>query len=1023
MSKSKISEVREPSQAEIDAHRMLCALWRDGDVRELRAFNVLERRGNDFRRPVVAGYFDNAADMAAEAIRLSDLGAEAVYYTPNPVHADLLARAVNRTKASKKGTTTSDEHVLRRAALLIDADPVRLADISSTDAEHEAARKRIWAITDALEAQGWPLPIIVDSGNGWHALYPLDLPNDAATLELVKGALAGLAAAHGDSVVGVDTSVCNAARIFKVPGTMARKGDSTATRPHRLSSLQMMPEGWGEVVVTAEQLAALAPPKVEPAQRTRPERGAPAARPQQSDDAEDVRLWIDEAMGHISPDCAYGEWISVGVALKDVFGADGLAIFDRWSSASAKYPGADQVAIKWGQLAASRHPGEEARTIIGKAIAGGFDMGAWRRRQRAQAAQAKPAAAPMNNAAASPAAASRFAVVSEGCADETAEAAPVIEEAPAKSVEIYDGYNTWIFGAGTCERQTPQGQDGTRHDPFAADLWPRYHYASADGLEHGVLYQYRAVRGNVCWAKMNAACFVANAPGARAAQDAATAGVRVHPGSDGLLALALGHWALKREGEHVTLVDRPGWHKHRDRWLYLQGQRVIGDAPWMADPTAPGLLYRDARASTPEAWRGGMDKLITTNGLRVVMAVSLAGALLARLGRQTFIVNLYGDSTAGKSTSLWLAAAAWGNPSQLVRSWDATLNAMEGLALSASDACLCLDELQRFVEAGHEEELSRAIHALAGATGRARMSRDAKLRDIASWKMCVLSTSESAIRDLVGTRYRGGDSVRALDVPVRMGELTLNAAHAEEVEAWARRCYGHAGEAFARHLITLTDAQIHESWSRWQGWLRGCFTDPSAEGGRVLDNMAVLGATLELARDAGLHGWDAQDCADALWWAAQPVMSLRTGADNPRERQMTALLESLVATPTSWPTERGLHMAREVWGVLRPIGERLKQGERPKDGEGKDEGEQAQIDYDRYELWTQEGLLRRGPLKGHDVRSFLAWLAANRLGESVGNTRIRGIQGKWWKLNLEAIAAALESPQEATLPQAAEGSL
>ena len=143
MSKAKISEVREPSQAEIDAVRMLSAIWRLGDVRELRAFSVPERRGNDFRRPVVSGYFDNVGDMAREAIRLSDLGAEAVYYTPNPVTPDLLARAVNRTKASPKNNTTSDTHITKRCAFLIHRRRARRGEAQDLDDHRRAGGRRV----------------------------------------------------------------------------------------------------------------------------------------------------------------------------------------------------------------------------------------------------------------------------------------------------------------------------------------------------------------------------------------------------------------------------------------------------------------------------------------------------------------------------------------------------------------------------------------------------------------------------------------------------------------------------------------------------------------------------------------------------------------------------------------------------------------------------------------------------------------------------------------------------------------
>src|SRR5690606_17115462 len=106
-----------------------------------------------------------------------------------------------------------------------------------------------------LKAEGWPEPLAGESGNGWHLLYPLDLPNDADSAALVKGALAGLAARLDDAAVKVDQSVFNAARITKLYGTVATKGDHTPGAPWRLSALVSTPAR-GEPV-TVGQLRAL----------------------------------------------------------------------------------------------------------------------------------------------------------------------------------------------------------------------------------------------------------------------------------------------------------------------------------------------------------------------------------------------------------------------------------------------------------------------------------------------------------------------------------------------------------------------------------------------------------------------------------------------------------------------------------------------------------------------------------------------------------------------------------------------
>ena len=74
------------------------------------------------------------------------------------------------------------------------------------------------------------------SGNGYHLYYVLnEILNDEVNKSLVEGALHELANKFNNSIVAVDTVVFNASRITKVPGTIARKGESTAERPHRMA--------------------------------------------------------------------------------------------------------------------------------------------------------------------------------------------------------------------------------------------------------------------------------------------------------------------------------------------------------------------------------------------------------------------------------------------------------------------------------------------------------------------------------------------------------------------------------------------------------------------------------------------------------------------------------------------------------------------------------------------------------------------------------------------------------------------
>src|SRR5262249_38374631 len=114
-----------------------------------------------------------------------------------------------------------------------------------------------------------------DSGNGFHARYAIDLANDAPARDLVKRVLEGLAARFSNDRVTIDTALSNAARIIKLYGTMARKGDHTADRPHRSSRVISAPDRIEVVPIELlERFAAEYQPAPQPEANGPPGHGA-----------------------------------------------------------------------------------------------------------------------------------------------------------------------------------------------------------------------------------------------------------------------------------------------------------------------------------------------------------------------------------------------------------------------------------------------------------------------------------------------------------------------------------------------------------------------------------------------------------------------------------------------------------------------------------------------------------------------------------------------------------------------------
>ena len=187
--------------------------------------------------------------------------AKAVYVVMNPFDP-----------AAIKAKAVDDSAITRRRWLLVDVDPQRPVDTSSSREELELAVGTCKVIQGFLTEFGWPEPVRCLSGNGAHLLYRIDLPNDGESALLVNRVLRFLAAECDiEGKISVDPTVGNASRITKLYGTRVRKGENIQERPHRLSRITHVPERLDPVPLEALALvAAKAPAPQEPRQSTSP---------------------------------------------------------------------------------------------------------------------------------------------------------------------------------------------------------------------------------------------------------------------------------------------------------------------------------------------------------------------------------------------------------------------------------------------------------------------------------------------------------------------------------------------------------------------------------------------------------------------------------------------------------------------------------------------------------------------------------------------------------------------------------
>ena len=193
-----------------------------------------------------SGYFNDVETMIGQVRAYDGCG---IYATLNEVKAACYDRTQHDVILPSPKSTTSDNDIVRRRWLLVDFDPERPSDTNASDDEKAVAKERMQQVGRFLRNEGFNMPVVADSANGYHLYYRVDLPNDDETANTVRDFLRALDALFSDEKVKVDVSVFNASRIVKVIGTASNKGTGTASRPQRVSRFTYVPD---EVRVTPD---------------------------------------------------------------------------------------------------------------------------------------------------------------------------------------------------------------------------------------------------------------------------------------------------------------------------------------------------------------------------------------------------------------------------------------------------------------------------------------------------------------------------------------------------------------------------------------------------------------------------------------------------------------------------------------------------------------------------------------------------------------------------------------------------
>ncbi len=328
-------------------------------------------------------------------------------------------------------------------------------------------------------------------------------------------------------------------------------------------------------------------------------------------------------------------------------------------------------------------------------------------------------------------------------------------------------------------------------------------------------------------------------------------------------------------GKLTRIASRIGWHGDNTFVLPDEAFGELSGEHIVFQPEHP-VPHNYKRKGTLEAWRNEVAaRAIGNSRLLFGLSSAFAGPLLQPLNIEGGGFHLRGDSSTGKTSSLWMAGSVWGGGGQngFMQSWRTTDNGLEGRAVLHSDTLLLLDELA--MAAGIA--VSKISYFLSNGQGKVRAGIAGEGRPIAEFRVFFLSTGEISLAAKLaedGLTSMAGQETRFIDLEADAGAgmgtfenihgAETAAAFADAINKLCHEHYGHAARAYLKPLLSDPGEAVAEAQHLMDVFMsHACPQHLAAQVTRAAKRFALVAAAGELAALWGILPWPGGTAMDA----------------------------------------------------------------------------------------------------------------------------------------------------------------
>lgn len=328
-------------------------------------------------------------------------------------------------------------------------------------------------------------------------------------------------------------------------------------------------------------------------------------------------------------------------------------------------------------------------------------------------------------------------------------------------------------------------------------------------------------------------------------------------------------------------------------------ERIIFQSDGMADD--PYRVGGDLAG-----WQEGLARYAVGNSrLAFAMSAAFAGPLLYPAEAESGGFHFRGGSSIGKTTALQVAGSVWGGR-DFPRTWRATSNGLESVALMHCDTLLLLDEMGQC----DSREVGQVAYMLANGQGKTRAGRSGEARRAARWRTLFLSTGEIGLADKIaedgrGRRAAAGQEVRIVDIPADAGAgmgifedlhgFPSADAFARHLKAVAGEHFGHASHTYLDRLTRDFDG-IAPVVIGFQNEFAAENCPPNADGQvrRVVARFGLVAAGGEMATAFGVLPWRPGEATRAAAKCFRDWLDARGGIEPAEEREALSAVRRFI---------------------------------------------------------------------------------------------------------------------------------